>query len=462
MADQNQPIRLPLAVSPENRDETAGKDAKIINGFIEQVSQDETWVYKRPGLAFRTRTQAGVGRGIFYWLGDTYAVVGGYLFRNGNQVGNVGDDGTLWRFSGILGDTPFLFLKCSSIAYSYTVLGGLVSVSPDGLYPSPTAIGLAYLDGTVYVGSSTTTPVLRGSAINNVMSWDPLNAIQAQIEPDRIIALQKQIVYVIVFKEWSLEVFYDAGNATGSPLGPVQGAKVNVGCRSGGSIQEIEGTLFWVSQSRTGSVSVYLMDNLKAQQISTPAVDRLLEAADFSVVYSWNAKIYGHRFYVLTLKNSNLTLAYDLQSNRWYQWTDPNGNYMPYVGSTYSASQEPLLLHESNGNIYVFDDLYYGDDDVPFLVEITTPNFDGGTRKRKFMKSVDFVADQMNGNVMTIQKSDDDYQTWSMPREVDLGKLRPRLINFGTFRRRAFRIRHRRNYPLRIKAVELQIELGVL
>jgi len=459
MADQGQPLRLPLAVSPENRDETANKDAKIINGFIEQVSQDETWVYKRPGIAVRTATAPGAGRGIYNWGGDIYAVVNGALWKNGVQIGAIVDDGLPVAFTGMLGSTPKLFFKNSASAYTYDPTNGLVHVTSAG-YPTATAYGHAYLDGTVYVSQNPCT--IRGSGINDVSTWDALNAIQAQIEPDTVYALNKQLVYVVAFKQWSVEVFYDAGNSTGSPLGPVQGAKVNVGCRAGASIQEIEGTLFWVSQSRTGSVSVYLMDNLKAQQISTPAIDRLLEAADFSVVYSWNAKIYGHRFYVLTLKNSNLTLAYDLQSNRWYQWTDPNGNYMPYVGSTYSQAQEPLLLHESNGNIYVFDDLYYGDDGVPFLVEITTPNFDGGTRKRKFMKSVDFVADQMNGNVMTIQKSDDDYQTWSMPREVNLGKLRPRLINFGTFRRRAFRIRHRRNYPLRIKAVELQIELGTL
>ena len=459
MADQNQPIRLPLSVSPENRDASALRDAKIINGFIEPVSKDEIWVYKRPGLVLRTPTQAGAGLGICNWHGNIYTIVGGALYRDTSLIGTVTTDGTPWRFTGILGATPKLFMKCASTAYTYDPVGGLVSVSSAN-YPSPTALGMSYLDGTVYVGTQGTT--LRGSAINDMTTWDTLNSIQAQIESDNIIALQKQLVYVIVFKEWSIEVFYDAGNSTGSPLAPVQGAKVNVGCRSDASIQEIEGTLLWVSQSRTGSVSVYLMDNLKPQQISTPAIDRLLEEADFTVVYSWNAKIYGHRFYVLTLKNSNLTLAYDLQSNRWYQWTDPNGNYMPYIGSTYSAAREPLLLHESNGNIYVFNALYYMDDGVPFLVEITTPNFDGGTRKRKFMKSVDFVADQMNGNVMTIQKSDDDYQTWSMPREVDLSKLRPRLINFGTFRRRAFRIRHRRNYPLRLKAVELQIELGTL
>jgi len=58
--------------------------------------------------------------------------------------------------------------------------------------------------------------------------------------------------------------------------------------------------------------------------------------------------------------------------------------------------------------------------------------------------------------------SDDDYQTWSNFREVDLSKNRPMLTNCGTFRRRAYHFRHQSNTPLRIQAVELMIDLGTL
>ena len=80
----------------------------------------------------------------------------------------------------------------------------------------------------------------------------------------------------------------------------------------------------------------------------------------------------------------------------------------------------------------------------------------------KYLHSMDFVADQTAGSTLMVRKTDDDYQTWSNPRMVDLGTHRPRLISNGSFRRRAYHFRHACNTALRIKAVELQLDIGTL
>lgn len=459
----NEVKRLPLAVSPSNRDDTTSRDAKLINGYIEQVSENEVWVYKRPGFStFSTATAVSVGRGIYNWLGDIYSIWDNHLYKN-----NVVISGTLdttndgYTFNSILGSTPKLFLQNGVKAYTYDGTNGLVNVTDTNYVAfSPTIKGQAYLDGTTYV--MTPKAVINGSNINDPQTWGASNNLIAQIEPDAGVFVAKQLVYVIAFKQWSVEVFYDAGNATGSPLGPVQGAKINVGCRAGGTVQDIEGTLFWVAQARSGSVSVYAMDGLKATPISTPAIDRLLEAGDYSAVYSWGIKMGGHKFYGITLKNSNLTLVYDLSSRLWYQWTDTNGNYLPIVSATFSPGQYPLVQHESNGKIYTVDDMVFTDDGQLILFDLYTPNYDGGSRKRKYCGSMDFIADQTNGSIMTVRKTDDDYQTWSNFRTVDLSKPRPKLTSMGTFRRRAWHFRHRCNTGLRIQAIELHLEMGVL
>ena len=36
-----EPQRLPLAVKPSNRDETTDRDAKILNGYVERVSEND-------------------------------------------------------------------------------------------------------------------------------------------------------------------------------------------------------------------------------------------------------------------------------------------------------------------------------------------------------------------------------------------------------------------------------------
>lgn len=162
-----------------------------------------------------------------------------------------------------------------------------VSLTFETGFPSSRVPGIAYLDG--YIEVMTPDATIWSSDANEPNSWALDSNIVAQIEADQGVYISKQLVYVLAFKKYSVEMFYDAGNATGSPLSPVQGAKVSVGCRHANSVAQMEGTIFWVSQARDGGTAVYLMDNVKPAQISTPPIERLLQQADYTTVYSWCA-----------------------------------------------------------------------------------------------------------------------------------------------------------------------------
>ncbi|MTV64333.1 hypothetical protein, partial [Streptococcus pneumoniae] len=77
-------------------------------------------------------------------------------------------------------------------------------------------------------------------------------------------------------------------------------------------MQEIDGTLLWLATNRASASQVIAVDNLKASVVSTKAVERLLGEADLTNIASFGIKYEGHRFYVLTLKDENLTLVYDM------------------------------------------------------------------------------------------------------------------------------------------------------
>lgn len=327
-------------------------------------------------------------------------------------------------------------------------------------FPSQQVPGITYLDG--YVNVMTVGSAIYSSEPNQPGSWLSGNYLYANVEPDAAVYLAKQLVYIIAFKKYSVEIFYDAGNPSGSPLGPEQGGKINIGCRHANSVAQLEGILFWVSQSRDGGTSVHLMDGLKPIPISTPPIERLLQQADFTTVYSWCARIGGHRFYCLTLKNSNLSLVFDLDSRQWYQWTDTNGNYLPYVATIFTSDSQVLLQHESNGKIYEMESVNYTDDGNIITMDLYTPNYDGNSRFRKYVQSLDIIGDQTTGCVVTVSFSDDDYQTWTTPRSIDMSKKRAYIMNCGTFRRRAFHFQHAQNTPLRIKSVELLVDQGTL
>lgn len=505
------PLRLPLVTQPQNRDPDALKDAKLVNCFAEKM-QDVHWIQKRPGLLTAT-TLSGNGYGLYNWKGDQYAVFGATLYKNGVSLGTVDGTGGLYKFSQTLGGTPRLVLGngvkaytydgttlaeiqstltvtagAFIIGYEYTILtigstdftligaasntiGLLFTATGVGAgtgtathinFPSSFVKGWAYLDGTLYVMDAQAR--IWGSNINDPTAWDVLNRIVAQIEPDGGVILAKQLVYVIAFKQWTTEVFYDAGNSVGSPLSPVQGAKAAYGCASADSVQEIDDTLLWITTNRSASPQVARMDALAVKIVSIPAVDRLIDLVDFSTVFAWSFKHAGHRFYVVTVRNDNLTLVYDLDEGLWYRWTDKDGNYWPLVSSSYDASLQHFIQHESNGKIYFLDGDYEypNDDGGVFPVDIYTPNFDGGIGRSKYLDNMRINADQTPGSVLYVRKSDDDYQTWSNFRKIDLSKKHPKLDIGDSFYKRAYHFRHFANTALRIKSVDLQIDIGKL
>lgn len=459
------PKRFPLVITPENRNDSSAKDAKLVNCYLERQANGEYWIYKRAGLLRDSRPPGAnaAGEGMFNWLGDIYSIFATTMYKNGVAlVGTLDATGGVYRFDSCLGATPKMVFGNGVKAYTYDSGGGIVEIT-DVNFPASFVKGWAYLDGTTYVALASAD--IQGSGINDPTSWAADNDIVAQIEPDRGVGLAKQLVYVLIFKQWSVEVFYDAGNPTGSPLAPVQGAKINYGCVTADSIQSIDGILIWVCTNQSASTQVMKMEGLKEKIISTDPVERLLDDVDFTTTYSLQFKTQGHRFYILTLKNSNLTLVYDLDQDAWGQWTDADGNYFPFVTTTYNATTfKHQFQHETNGRIYLAEESYFTDDGDVIDIRIVTPNFDGDLDRRKQMNRLTFLADQVAGSTLQVRKNDDDYdpKKWSNYRNVDLSKKLPTLMNNGTFIRRAMELRHKSATAFRLKALNMQLDIGVL
>lgn len=456
------PKRVPLVAEPENRGDSPDTDARLVNCYSEKTPEGDYQIYKRPGLLEDedlSRASAETGRGLYHWRGSVYSVFNGTLYKDGVSIGSVSNAG-MYKFSATLGATQTLFLDNLTTAYQWND-SALTAVS-DGDFPASRVPGSGYLDATTYVG--TTLAGIYGDDPNNVLAWDPLNLILAQIEPDGGVAIAKQLVYIIMLKQWTGEVFYDAGNATGSPLGTVQGAKISFGCANGYSLQDIDDTLFWLSTTRAASPQVIMMRDLKTEVISTPAVERLLDNVSLSTVYSWTLKDEGHMFYVLTVVAANLTLAYDVRERKWWQMTDSSGNYFPVVASTYDSTLRHLVQHASNGKIYEMDRQYANDDGVTIQWDIYAPNFDGGTQRRKNCKMLTLLADRYPAAKVLCRYNDQDYDPdgWSTFQEFDLSQEKPSLTNLGTFVRRAYNFRGTSNTQMRLRAAEHQLDLGTL
>jgi hypothetical protein len=187
-------------------------------------------------------------------------------------------------------------------------------------YPSNTTRGCAFLDGRFFVMNP--PGEIYQSALENAASWAALEFIGTQIEPDQGVYLAKHNNYLAAFKQYSTEFFYDAANATGSILAPVQNAAFKVGCASDASVKEMAGTVVWMGQTKDGfGRGIFRLNGMAPEKISTPQIDKILNADSLATVYSWSANVGSHLLYGLTLVTTGVTLVYDFTTQLWSFFT---------------------------------------------------------------------------------------------------------------------------------------------
>ena len=239
----------------------------------------------------------------------------------------------------------FTITMTSGTTFTYTVANSPTTPATGTItaYGGKTTVpGVVYLDGYFFVMDDKAR--IWNSSLGDGTSWDALDFITAEKEPGGGVAIGKSQNYVIALKEWSIEFFYDAANAVGSPLSPVESGFSLVGCASGESLANLDGLLMWVSQTRQKGRSVHLLDGMSPVQLSTPDIERILNADDLATVYSYGLKTSGHRFYVLTLVTSNITLVYDLGTKLWYEWSSLTLNGSSKSVSTMTRSDTTVTV----------------------------------------------------------------------------------------------------------------------
>ena len=80
---------------------------------------------------------------------------------------------------------------------------------------------------------------------------------------------------------------------------------------------------------------------------------------------------------------------------------------------------------------------------------------------RKFMSRFSLIGDRPSADSnVTLYWSDDDYQTYSSSIAVSMNDVNPQLTRLGSSRRRAWKLTHTDNTPLRLEALEVTYTVG--
>lgn len=457
MAEQS--TVLPLAHTIGTRDGTLAKDCKLVNCLVEIEGQTAT-ILKRPGMVLVQQNAAAEAQGMLTCNGVAYSITG-------DTIRQIGGGGT-WsipsvtvpgQFYNVLSDVPVgtSLLKSPSGLWKFD--GTTVTKVTDVNYPGTTVSGIECLDGTYYVMKVDGT--ICGSAIQDPMTWEALNFIAADQAYGKPVALHRHLNYLIASYAQGTQAYYDAGNPTGSPLSPVGNASWTTGAASGESVVELGDDMFFMATSQQRGRYIAVISGLQLQPISTPAVERVLNRDSLAEVYGFGLRTAGHSLYVLTLVNSNTTLIFDVASKLWSVWSSTvGGSEVFFQGTSYlnTGSQE-LLQGHTDGAVYALDETAYADAGEQIAMRIVTPPFDGGTLRRKFFAGAFLHADTTSGTC-SLRYSDDDYQTWSAFRSIDLNTTKKLLLRLGSSRRRSWELLFVDAAPLRVRGLELELGSG--
>ncbi len=465
--------QVPLLNEWETRDATSTKDNDAINCFYELIQNKKTgdkdyFVVKRDGTsAYPYTAPTSELRGLHYWedqnklflaLSTNIYVINASTGVLITTLSTFSSATTLVGFCEFLFDTDNVKLCATdgttlvTIDSSNTVVTVTAPDLPVPHLPYPT-----FMDGYLFLVKSGTADIYN-SNLNDPELWTAGDFITAEMAADKIVLLSNLNNYLIVFGSGSIEYFWDAANPTGSPLQRYDTPIKYTGYVSG--FAKFANKILFIGNSNNTGNQVYLIEDLKLEPIGTPPIRRALEpdVNTPAVVVTYG----GHDFYHITIEG--LSYEYDLDTKLWTRSTFKQLDNFPIkfaqVIFITGIGSVTLFINDGDEFLYYFYSGVYQDNSVAFTTTVITDNQSFETYNRKTCSRMSIHADrpETDGN-LEISWTDDDYQTFNTPRSVNLNQSFPDLTRLGQFRRRAFKLEWTEDLPLRLKQLELDLNM---
>ncbi len=461
---------------------TSGKDQRKINCVYETAQnaasgKSTLYLTKRPGCAISATTYgiSGVSsylitNGYFQPLAATQLV----FYKEGSDV-KVSDGTT----STVILNTATLiptYLAKTSISGNEHVVVQLTNTSslsqkvyfsssvPVWTEITPPGTGfrgqMAFMDGFAFLADPNTNKIYN-SDLNSLSSWNPTNFITKQIAQDVPLGLARLGKQIIAFGQNTVEVFQNAGVEVGSPLQTVPQLATRIGlieradAFSSKTYYAIIGSkMYFIGRLSGGSksVGVFTFNGSSFDKISPPFIDKLIPVY-FQV---GSIGVNGQTAFYIALdaapSSPQRWLMYFPAWNEWFEWNSTvicptnGGNYFLGVGANQNR------IYEFPGtNIWQDDGTNY-----QFLTQFALPSKGNADRRMQFCGVVGDIA--TSTLALSIKFSDDDYQTFSSSRTVDMTDTKTNIYRCGSFQKRAVQLSYTGDQEVRLEKFVARIE----
>lgn len=427
-------VRYPGFIGPSyrlaNKIAAADETYNLIPSKVESGTGPAPWVADlAPGYQTRYTLPETPTRGSFSLNGATFAVGGENLYEipitgspilRASGLSNVNN--ALVSMAGN-GDSGFqLMIVSDSTLYCFELLTNTLTAIPD-----IQAAFVVFQDG-YFIALDPNTSSIYLSALENGLSWDPLDVAQRNDSPDKWISMIVRPKEVWLFGGQSTSVYYNAGDA-GFPFIPNPSVAIAYGTPAPTSVGLLYGSPAWLANDLTFRYA----NGYTAQRISNHAVEYSL--SQMQTVSDCDCFTYeerGHPLAVWSFPTEGVSWSFDLLTNMWHKRGPFDGQdygVVPVWWHTFAYGMH-LVGDRTTGAIYEQSQDFSTDTDgvtglrwlrrAPHINQAQVRiNYD---RFQLLMETgVGLATGQGSAPVAMLRWSDDGGQTWSNVLEASVG-----------------------------------------
>jgi hypothetical protein len=379
-------------------------------------------------------------------------------------------------------NTKYLILVTGTKGYRFTDNTSPTEIT-DADFPTPHVPWPVVLDGYLFLAKSETGDIYN-SDLDDPTAWTAGSFISSELYPDDIRALVKIDNYLLAIGAQGSEYFYDAANATGTPLARVEGASLPFGTTFPNSIASSFDKVTFFANTNDGGYSMVSISGMKYELIPAEAMVHILTNQTFNGVITqtgvrgYYLRMQGELFYILNSKgNENDTdpedyvYCYSFKNKRWCLFNLAGAARFPVFFSISGTTLKPLTYvagHTTTGVFLGTMSAGYPNDVLPegpfsIVQEAIIPPQAFGTLNRKTMSRLGVFYTTYDAVIaLTLSYSDDGNVTFSTGRNpihtVQGGA--PFITQLGEFRYRGFKIYNPAN-NIQLYYLEADINKGM-
>ena len=425
-------MRIPLGTSTYESSSLPFSAQRTVNMYsviAREQSLSEYAYFARPGIVEFADLGANPSRGAIVMDGVYYTVNGTTLYSidsDGNET-SIGTVAGSVRVSMDHNGEILCIVVPGGNGYTYnsdtTTFAQITDVNYRG------ADTVNFKDG-FYNFSATDGDVFFSSELNDPTSFGALDFGTAELSPDKIRAVYSNYDEVLVFGDYSTEVFENIGGS-GFVWQRIPGTSYEKGTTARHSIIQWEGAVYFLGAGRNEKSSIFKASGTgEPLRISTDAIDNEIQKfteTEISNAFVFSYSLQGSSFIGWTLTSVNVdpkTFVFNVTASElasiplWSEFqSGVSGDNKWRVASVDYVYSKLLVSDTENGKIgYLDPDTYTEYSNSIQKMKITPPLASGGDPF--VINQLELTIDSGQGSELTepqvmLDWSDDGARTWT-------------------------------------------------